>query len=198
MSYKTLAKQICKDWIIGNPVKICAWRDGQYITEKGKYGLGFSAGGPVIDILLHEICHLAEREEDKLLEFPLTGWGFSHGQYWEIGHKSGYEPQTDQSVMREARVWAYQLNLHKKYGLNDDPLEMVGSATFLPAFCHFQFKFNKYAYNCRELGEERDYLATEKFALTKLANLVQDWSRNFYTLERFEFEWNKRMEMLKG
>lgn len=190
---KILLKQICGDWIIGNPVKVSTRISGQTLTKNGKYLLGTWAGPEQnASNLLHEICHLAEREEDKLLEFPLGGWGFSQGKYWEVGYHCGYEPTTDQQVMREARVWAYQLSLHKKYGLSDNPQEMVSSAIYLPAFCHFQFKFNKCSYNCKE----ENHLASEEFALKKLANLVDDWSRNFYTVDRFEEEWNKRMELL--
>lgn len=146
-----------------------------------KYILGSKAGpSKNISNLLHEISHFAEREPKKLLEFPVNGWGFSYGKYWEIGSKFGYEPQTSQQVHREARVWAYQLNAQRHFNISDSPYDLVRCAVFLPAWCHYQW----------ETSEKTDVAA-----LNHLANYVEQLSTKF-TFQRLIEEFQIRIQYL--
>lgn len=108
---KNLLKEVSKRFFLKNPVKIKQRFEGQGISGSGNYLLGCYAG-PEMDIshLFHEMAHLAEREEKAILEKPFSGWGFSHGKYWEVAGQCGWEPQTEQQVLREGR---------KKYQVTD-------------------------------------------------------------------------------
>ena len=111
---KTLLKEINRRYFRDNPVRFKMKFEGQGLTDNNLYLLGGRAG-PIdcisIEYLLHEMCHLAEREKDKLIEKPASSWGFSLGKFWQINNQSGWECSTDQAVLREARVWSYQLSL---------------------------------------------------------------------------------------
>ena len=84
---KTLLKHINKRYFENNPVRFKMKFEGQGLTNDNLYLLGGRAGPPdaiSIQNLLHEMCHLAEREKDKLIEKPSSGWGFSLGKFWSI------------------------------------------------------------------------------------------------------------------
>lgn len=187
---KDLLKKVAREWFVGNPVKLSTGLEGQAISDISNHYLLGCVAGPEVHVshLFHEMAHLAEREPEKLKEKPFGSWGFSLGKYWGILGKCGWEPQTDQQVQREARVWAYQLNLHRYYGLNAKPYNMISSAKYLPAFCHFERK------HVKNIG---DYKKEEKIALSLLANQVDEMSRKDFTFEDFRVNWCKRMELLK-
>jgi hypothetical protein len=184
---KTLLKKIAKDLIIGNPIKIGQIVEGQQITENNCYLLGCKAGpGTHVEYLLHEIAHLAEREIPKLLEFP-QNWGFYYGKFWEatthMGYHSGWEPETDASVLREARVWGYQLSIMRHYQLPITSKELASSAVYLPAFCLYKYK--------------RANVKEDDAALEQLSKLIDENSK-IYTHAHFIEAWNTRMETLKS
>jgi hypothetical protein len=185
---KATLKHLARRYFIGNPVKICQKFEGQGITADNCFKLGCVAGPSVeLSNLLHEMCHLAEREKDKLLLRPHSAWGFTFGKYWELLGQSGYEAQTDQSVLREARVWSYQLSLSRELGIEESAEELVSSAVYLDAFC--LFKFN-------HIAKGKPYRERERETLQVLAKLVEDQTEVF-TFERFEQDWFERMELLK-
>lgn len=76
---KTLLKEINRRYFRDNPVRFKMRFEGQGLTDNNLYLLGGRAG-PIdcisIEYLLHEMCHLAEREKDKLIEKPASSWGF--------------------------------------------------------------------------------------------------------------------------
>lgn len=180
---KHILREVAKRFIIGNPVKIAQRFEGQSITEGNCYLLGCRAGPEKsISHLFHEMCHLAEREKRVIKQRPFTSWGFKRGKPWSIGWQSGFEPQTDQQVMREARVWAYQLSLQREFDIDESAFDLCRSAVYLPAFCHFQYG--------------RVNLRKEEDAIQTLASIVEYMSET-YTYEKFVKEWNSRMEILK-
>ncbi len=83
---KTLLKEINRRYFRDNPVRFKMKFEGQGLTDNNLYLLGGRAG-PIdcisIEYLLHEMCHLAEREKDKLIEKPSSSWGFSLGKFWQ-------------------------------------------------------------------------------------------------------------------
>lgn len=152
-----------------------------YKMLDGVYTLGCSAGpGRNLNILFHEMGHLAEREVPKLLERPNYGWGYTSGRFWQIGTSWGYEPQTDQSLLRELRVWAFQKCIASHYGLEEPTLKMVAPATYINSFDVYRYKHN---------------LTIEK-TLETLADKVDELSQDTFTFDRFVKDWNSRMEIL--
>ncbi len=185
---KVLLKEVARKFFIGNPVKIGQNVEGQAITEGNAYLLGCYAGpSQNEENLFHEMCHLAEREKEKLVERPHNSWGFSFGKYWEVLGRSGWEPSTEQSVLREARVWSFQLSLMRHFQIDITAEELARSAVYLSAFCYFKFK---------RVSKKLDYQESEKLAVSLLAALVEKQTE-IYTYNRFVEDWNSRMELLK-
>jgi hypothetical protein len=187
---KSLLKEISNRFFIGNPVKIAQKKSGQSLNERGCFVLGTWAGPEAtIGNLFHEMGHLAEREVRQLKKRPMHSWGFKFGKRMNLAHQSWDEPQTDQQVMREARVWSYQLSLSREFGVKETALELCESAVYLPAFCHFEFKI------C-EKNNITEYRDREKVAVEELANIVEDGAK-IYTYDKFVKDWNHRMQKLK-
>lgn len=138
----SIAHQINNLFFNNKILKLKAKMEGQK-TINSTFIIG-ARTGPICSIsgLLHEICHFTELEIDRLAKFPPHSWGFKLGSFWQIGQYSGFEPKTSQQVLREARVWAYQLSLEHYLGLNTNPYDLVKSATWLPAFCYYKYSFS--------------------------------------------------------
>jgi hypothetical protein len=181
--------RIVNDFFMHEKMPIVYEKDleGQKINEQGQFVIG-PRYGPEASVkgTLHEMGHFAEREIDKLLEFPYNSWGFSYGKYWQIGTSWGYESQTDQSVRREQRVWAFQIAAQRHYEVDEDPYDTIKSATWLPAWCYYQ----------PIPGEDLGY-KDEKRKLVLLAKETDLMSRNEYTFEAMLDAWNIRIEKLK-
>lgn len=194
---KVALETIKNDFFVGNPVSAIVDFEGQGINEQGDYVLGCRAGPSIhISNLIHEMAHLAEREIPKLLEKPYKGWGFSFGKYWEFGGRSGHEPNTDQSVLRELRVWAFQWSIQQHYKIKDKEsktiFDLVSSIVWLPAFVYFKHK--------RISKEERELLKydqSEKKAIELAAEEVRIMSNTDFTFECFCDNWFTRMKILK-
>jgi len=155
--------------------------EGQSINDNGQFVVGPWAG-PQSDMsnLLHEIGHFGEREIDKLSLFPTSSWGFTFGKYWQIGTHSGYEPNTVKSVLREQRVWAYQLSLLRHFGIDDDPVDLVSAVIYLPAWCYYK----------------PDIL--DKSKIDALASETDKMSNELYTYEAFMDAWKLRVDYLQN
>lgn len=187
---------LTNDFFQGHPVSLDMDLEGQSIDEQGNFILGGRAGpGVEVSNLVHEMAHLAEREIPKLLEKPNFAWGFSFGKYWEVFGQSGFEPQTDRSVLRERDVWAYQISICHHYGISletedeegeEEIYQVIKSAVYLPAFCLY----------ARNLYGHLDYKDREEKALRHLAAEVKELSETKFTFDRFCDEWYKRMKAL--
>jgi len=149
--------------------------------------------------------HLADREVPKLVKRPYSGWGYSYGKYWELMGRSGYEPQTDQSVVREGNIWAFQYSLHKHYNLKIesefrdvelDPehqvYELVSPAIYMGAFFIYASRFNPFP-----LPKDMSLKERDEFALHKLADYVMELEDTKFSFENFVMAWSERMEALK-
>jgi len=179
-----LIPQVVKDFFTtDSPIQMDVSVEGQEIDDEGRYVIGPWAG-PEADMpnLFHEMGHFSDRELDKLEEFPNGGWGYTHGKYWQIGTAWGYEPQTPQSVIREARCWAYQVSLMRHYQLGTDVSEVVQSATFLPAFSMYGKP------DCKD----------DKSRLVRLTEEVDAMSQTTHTFDAFHKAWFDRVGHLMG
>lgn len=163
---------------------------GQKVVDN-RYVIGMRAGPLTninIDNLLHEICHLVEIEEERLVKRPTSSWGLNPGKFWQIGSNWGYETFTDDQVKREQRVWAYQLSLNSNINNQttniNDSLNLVSSARFLNAWTYYQpFEIKTYK------DEDR---------IKKLAEETFDMSNTEeYSYDKWLEEWNKRINKLK-
>jgi hypothetical protein len=172
----SVAHQIKNIFFTNSIVKIDVSVQGQK-CDGNVFVLGASAG-PSRDLsnLLHEVAHFAELEVDRLATFPAGGWGLSMGKFWQIGTAWGHEPHTDQQVQREARVWAMQLSAERHFNIRDSATDLVKSAVWLPAWCHYRRKVTPDTFKD---NEALDALAFEVDALTKVYSfdrLVEDFS----------------------
>lgn len=185
---RLLLKKVARKYFAGRPIKVDTKLSGQAINQKNQYSLGTRAG-PSNDIsnLFHEMCHFVELEESRLLEKPNRSWGLVPGTYTKVFGQSFFEPQTDQCTQRELRVWAYQLSLHREFGIRESARELVESMTWLPDFCLFQFKYVKN----KKLG----YDEKEQKAIDIAAKMVEKMSQK-YTFGRFEELWFDRLVKL--
>jgi hypothetical protein len=182
-----------KDAFLNNDVIVYDPKiEGQKTNDKNQYLVGPWAG-PQADIsnLLHEVCHFAEREIDKLKLFPSYAWGFSFGKYWELCGQSGYEPSTAQAVLREQRVWAYQLSMLREYGIDEDPEDLVKSVVYVPAWCYY-----KYPHKIEKDGKYE--VVSDRTAIKFLAKETDIMSRNEYTYEAFCREFHLRVDRLQN
>jgi len=193
MSDKIILGEIARRYFSYNPVKISRRLEGQGMRPDLCYQLGMRAYKEIeVNNLLHEMSHLAERETEKLLEFPARSWGFSLGKYWQIGTAQGFEPQTDQDVMREARVWSYQLSLSRELGVQETAKELVSSATWLGGFCLFKFRMRR-----EGKVKSNEYAKGQEEALEILAQLVEEGT-NIYTYQNFVENWNEKLEAIEA
>jgi hypothetical protein len=166
------------------PISYLKNKEGQMIDDNNRYVLGLMAG-PSCELqnLLHEMSHLAEIDRKRLIKKPVTSWGLSFGKYWQIGTSWGYEPQTDQSVQREIRVWAYQHSISKALNLeNGSSKELASSAHWLDAF----FLYKHYTVGT----------VSEAVAKQNMAWQIEELSDTVYTYDRFCQEWDDRMKLI--
>lgn len=166
--------------------------EGQNLDDDGNFLLGLTIGPTKsVNGVLHEMAHFAELPIKRLIAKPSSGWGFTYGKYWEVYNSSGYEPQTDQSVQREIRTWAYQNSINVELGLNIPVLDLVSSSTYLHAFS---------LYKCNVVTEqERDELGYQKadqLAIVRMAEQVEDLSKNRFTFDDFWMNWESKLEIL--
>lgn len=149
-------------------------REGQSV-DNGNVIIGCKAG-PSLEVsnLLHEMSHLVEIDKPRLTQF---GWGLKNGTFWQIGNQSGYVPHTNQSVLREMRVWAFQYNIEQHLGINTTIKELVSAATYLPAFCY--------------MGK------TDKLRFSAIAKGVKKDLKK-YSYKVFVKEWFERVEYLEN
>ena len=175
---------------LSNPVVKYKPNDAGQHCENNKFYLGDRAG-PSRDLgnLLHEICHFAELETNRIIQFPYN-WGLSYGKYWQIGTAYGWETRTHQQVDREARVWAFQLACQKEFGMNDSSQDLVSSAIYLPAWCYYQRKYR--------LPNTIQYNSRDRKALYKLARKVERMSLNMWNFNRLIDDFNLRVQLIKG
>lgn len=199
---KTKLAEIEKMFFKDNPVQINPEIEGYRIADNGDFILGCMAG-PSCNIgnLLHEMSHLAEREIPKLVKRPYDSWGYSFGKYWEILGRFGYESNTDQSVRREGRIWAYQYSLHLHFDVPTDEdyeeegverlstISLVNSAIYLEAFYIYKNKCDP--------QKTLEYTEREIFAIECLSKEVKQMSDTDFSFDRFVENWNLRMTALK-
>lgn len=190
---KVMLERITKDFFDDTVVTYTIGMEGQRTDEDKRIVLGCRAGPSVsVTNLLHEMSHLAEREKNKIAKRPAYNWDFSYGKYWEVLGQSGWEPQTDQSVKRELRVWAFQLSIQNHYGINEADEgetiaeDLVASAVYLSAWCYWR----------KSVGECG--LESDKDALRRAADHITELSNSKFTFARFQQDWEDRIKLLKG
>lgn len=150
------------------------------------YGLvlsGVSSKDRMINIpsILHEMSHLLEIDVDRII---LPGWGLRFGNRQEGGR---HFPSTDQSVHREARVFAIQSVLMEEFpsplGIN----EAVRACSGLSAF---------WIYRGGTPGSD-DAKLTKEEGINRFRDEVYELA-NDWSMDRIRKEWANRMEILRS
>ena len=177
-------KKVKELFFANKQIKLSVGLEGQK-CDGTTYIVGCKAG-PSVDIqnLLHELCHFAELEKERLLLFPRTSWGLKFGKFWSFGQHWGYEPQTSEQVEREARVWAFQLSASKYFGLNANSHDYAKTAVWLPAFTIYECGFTGKASDCK--------------AIYKLSKHIERLSKNRFTFDKLIDDFNDRIKLLEN
>lgn len=186
-----VVSQVEKEFIDEDIAGLDEVAEGYYV-EDGRFIFGLMAGPlQCVTNVLHEMSHLVELEMDRLLKRPEFGWGLIHGKQVQVGGRTYNEMSTDQALMREARVWAYQLSLQRYYGIQTSALDTVSSARYIDTW---------YVYRNKVTSEEKAsgvvHVQRDKIALGHYANMVESMSKSRYTVMRFKKEWKMRMDIL--
>jgi hypothetical protein len=120
-----------------NPLEIEVKLEGQKV-ENNRVKVGCRAGPSCnFSNLLHEISHFIEIDKKRTIK---NGWGLKYGLKVINPYPNRYtpavfyEPQTDQQVWREIRVWAIQYNLAKRANIKENFEDLAESSVYLPAF----------------------------------------------------------------
>ena len=157
--------------------------EGQLVLG-GTICLGLRAGGEIGESnLCHEMAHLAEIDRERVFS---QGWGLKNGKPIDFGDGTIiYQRTTAQHIDREIRVWAYQLNLHRYFQIDEDASALASSAPYLPD----------------------TYLAFDRLPEIKSIqsnkqrnNVFADWvareiehQSEIYTFERFCHQWQNKL-----
>lgn len=177
-----------KEFFTDSIVGVGEGLEGQKV-DGGGFVLGCMAGPfQCVTNLLHEMAHLVELEKERLLEFPDGGWGLIHGSRIMIGERPYYDMITDQAVLREARVWAYQVSLQRHYGIDEAVDRTVSSVEYIGSWHIFRAK-----HGGSESLQQRD-----RRALKVLADMVDRLSREEFSLENFRTSWWERIALLRA
>jgi hypothetical protein len=180
----SVAYEIKRLFFQNNVVKYKSKMEGQECKERCFFLGSYAGPEKSIESLLHEVGHFAELEKERLAIFPTNGWGLKQGRFWQIGVHWGYEPCTDQQVLREARVWAFQLSAQRHFNLRSCAKELVSSAVYLPAWCLYK----------RKTVQTKPH--DEHEALDTLARHVDGLTKN-YTFERLVCDYHDRVKYLE-
>lgn len=149
-----------------------------------RFEIGFYlANGVCPTAALHEISHFAELPIERILKKPNKNWDFSYGKYWEIGWKSGYEPQTDQATQRELRVWGYQLSIQRELGIEESAYDLVKSLVWMNDYWNFSYKTG---------------IKEEKGVIAYAADIVEKYSNAQFSYKNFLESYKERINALKN
>jgi hypothetical protein len=90
------------------------------------------------------------------------------------------------------RVWSYQFNLQRQYGINEDAKKLVSSMKYLPDFCYFT-----YEHISKKVRKEKENKELNEYAIEVAASMVEHLAK-VNTLDQFEKRWFTRLEKLKN
>lgn len=161
------------------PIKIKWGLEGQRLID-GHITIGAKTGPEATVFgLTHEMAHFVELDIERILKKPVRNWDLRNGSSFVVGDRFVHMPITTQAIEREARVWAYEISLRKKYGLDFDVDYMVAGADFISAWDIYRARFD-----------------SNNAALSSLKEHVISLSDTTHTFEVFKEEWNRRVSVL--
>jgi len=161
------------------PIEYDPKLQGQTVFKK-KIKIGPWAGPEAtLSNVLHEISHFVEIDESRMVK---DGWGLKYPRPQHLLGQTFIEFQKPYHIERERRVWAFQLNLHHKFGIDEGVEDFADAAWFLDGFGYM-------------IEEHRGKTTTQQkmcFAksIEKLAEETQ------YSFESFLSEFNRRKNLL--
>lgn len=134
-----------------------------------------------VEYLMHEMAHFAELSIERIVKHPKYNWDLSLPKGYLNG-RLYYDARTSSSLLREARVWAFQVSMHRHYGFDVGVERLVSSAEYLNAWTIYKV----------EIGQRDD-----KKAMKVLAEYVETLSRTEFTFDVFKTSWNERVLALR-
>jgi hypothetical protein len=139
------------------------------------------------------MSHFVEIDDGRMTQY---GWGLVAPKVW-VYNRFCCEPVTKKMTERELRVIAYQVNVLESLGLPDRPIYSVRSLVFMPDFTHIPLEDGRSAYgDDAPTWEEMDSRAKDESRIRWMVNRVGQL-RAEYTLERFDREWDRKVEVLE-
>lgn len=183
-----ILEQVKKDFFLDAAVDIRIRMEGMRVEET--VVLGCQAGPSIaLSNLFHEMAHLVEIDSKRATK---PNWGLSLRHVKVFGRECA-EPITMKATEREIRVFAYQSQLHKLYGLSESIEDGISSLRFMPDWCYVPRI-------CEKLYQGKDWLSDGdkrriQFCIDKvnaLAVLPQ------YSLDSFKQEWYKKQDVIRN
>lgn len=188
-----------KEFLNTNFVQFEEGFQGQNVLEDGTIVIGNRAGPTTwadsfkIDNLIHEMAHLVEIDDARM---RCHGWGLKVPEVF-VFNRMCCEPTTKQITERELRVMAYQLNVMDHIGVECDTDDAVRALENLADTAFVPIEDGRQPYD----GDYKDIQAEginikssqQKWRVNEVNRL-----RKEFTLERFIFEWKRKIEWLSA
>lgn len=169
--------------------------EGQFVDRDGVIYVGNRAG-PTRDLsnLAHELSHFVEVDDTRV---GFYGWGLKAPEKWILGHRC-CEPITMQMTERELRVIAYQVNLLESLGSPSRPRTFVRSLIYMADFIYVPLEDGRSAYgDDAPTFEEMGPREKDESRIRWMTRRVEAM-RSEYTLERFDSEWTRKLNLLSA
>jgi len=167
--------------------------EGQRIANDGTIYIGNRAGpSKALSHLVHELCHFVEVEDHRIAS---PHWGLKTPQVW-ICDRWCCEPHTRQMTERELRVISYQLNVLEALGAPSRAIHFVSALEYLADFIHVPLEDGRPAYG--EGAPEADKLDYKDRITSRIRWMAKraEALRSEFTLERFDREWARKIDLL--
>lgn len=166
---------------------------GQCIGNDGAIVIGNRAGPEHhISNLAHELSHFVEVDDARM---GLYGWGLKVPEVW-VYDRMCCEPRTMQMTERELRVIAFQVTLLESLGAPKRIKSFTKSLVYMSDFIHVPLEDGRSAYGdgaptFEEMGPREKDESRIRWLTRRVGEMLPE-----YTLERFDREWTRKINIL--
>ena len=165
---------------------------GQVIGKDGVIFVGNRAGSLHVSNLAHELSHFVEIDDARM---KFYGWGLRVPEVW-VYDRMCCEPTTMKMVERELRVIAFQLNLLESLGAPMQARSFVSSLRYMPDFTYVPLEDGRSAYG-DDAPDEMDSRAKDESRIRWMIRRAEEL-RSEHTMERFNSEWTRKINLLSA
>lgn len=169
--------------------------EGQRIDRDGTILVGNRAGPKNhVSNLAHELSHFVEIDDARM---GVYGWGLKVPEIW-VYDRMCCEPRTMKMVERELRVIAFQTNLLESLGSPKQVQSFTRSLVYMPDFIHVPLDDGRSAYgedapSFEEMGPRKKDESRIRWLTRRVIEMLPE-----YTLERFDSEWARKINLLSA